>query len=63
MSNILYTKVMRPKVRKNNIKRELLEKKVSYIKEHKITIIKGAAAVGKSTLVSLYLEKSHEKSC
>ncbi len=63
MNNILYTKIMRPKVRKNNIKRELLEKKVSYIKEHKITIIKGAAAVGKSTLVSLYLEESHEKSC
>ncbi|MHC1685773.1 MAG: LuxR C-terminal-related transcriptional regulator [Clostridiaceae bacterium] len=59
---ILYTKLIRPKVRKNNIKRKSLNEKIKEMKNHKITIISGGAAVGKSTLVSSYLENTKENS-
>ncbi|MDS0525872.1 LuxR C-terminal-related transcriptional regulator [Clostridium sp. SHJSY1] len=57
MKNILYTRLIRPK-NKNSISRnEKLQDKINEISENKLTIISGGAAVGKSTLISEYVQK------
>jgi ATP-dependent transcriptional regulator len=58
LKSILYTKLLRPKVRKNNIKRAQLDAKIAELLNYKLTVISGSAAVGKSTLMSSYLEES-----
>lgn len=57
MKNILYTRLIRPK-NKNLIHRnEELQNKLNTISENKLTVVKGGAAVGKSTLISSYIEE------
>jgi ATP-dependent transcriptional regulator len=55
MKNILYTRLIRPKS-KNVLKiNENLQYKLDLIEDNKLTVVKGGAAVGKSTLISNYI--------
>lgn len=55
MKNILYTRLIRPK-NKNVINRNKnIQEKLNGIYENKLTVVKGGAAVGKSTLISNYI--------
>lgn len=70
MKNILYTKLLRPKS-KSLVRRNFnIEDKISRIKDNKITVVEGGAAVGKSSLISNYIASkssymwlSLDKSC
>lgn len=56
------TKLKMPVPRKNYIKREKLSSKLENILDYKVTLIKGAAASGKTTLVTSFIkEKNFEK--
>ncbi|OPJ63323.1 LuxR C-terminal-related transcriptional regulator [Clostridium chromiireducens] len=57
MKNILYTRLIRPKSKIDNIFRrnQNIQNKLNAITENKLTVVKGGAAVGKSTLISDYV--------
>lgn len=59
MKNILHTRLIRPKskniIRRNNN----IESKLSEILNNKLTVVKGGAAVGKSSLISSYIENKN----
>jgi len=57
MKNILYTRLIRPKSKNDNIlhRNKNMQNKLSAISENKLTVVKGGAAAGKSTLISDYI--------
>ncbi|GKX67154.1 LuxR C-terminal-related transcriptional regulator [Inconstantimicrobium mannanitabidum] len=57
MKNIVYTRLIRPKNKKNNIVRNLLNNKIKEIVNSRVTIVKGGPAAGKTTLISAYLQE------
>jgi LuxR family maltose regulon positive regulatory protein len=59
VKSILYTRLIRPK-NKNLIPRnEKLQDKLKAISENKLIVVKGGAAVGKSTLISSYIQEKN----
>jgi LuxR family maltose regulon positive regulatory protein len=58
MKNILNTRLIRPKNKGNIITRKDLNEKLEDIINKKLTIVSGGPAVGKTTLISMYLENS-----
>lgn len=55
MKNILYTKLIRPKSKNVLHRNKNIQDKLNAILENKLTVVKGGAAVGKSTLISNYM--------
>lgn len=55
MKNILYTRLIRPKSKNVLQRNEKLQYKLDLIEDNKLTVVKGGAAVGKSTLISNYI--------
>jgi ATP-dependent transcriptional regulator len=55
MKNILYTRLIRPKSKNVLHRNENLQYKLDLIEDNKLTVVKGGAAVGKSTLISNYI--------
>ncbi|MDT8718950.1 hypothetical protein IAI10_20055 [Clostridium sp. 19966] len=61
---LIATKLKMPLPRKNYIKRERLINQLAAIEDYKITIIKGAAASGKTTLITgFFKEKANDNVC
>lgn len=57
MKNILYTRLIRPKSKNIIHRNKKLQDKLNAISENKLTVVKGGAAVGKSTLISTYFQE------
>ena len=55
MKNILYTRLIRPKSKNILHRNKNIQDKLNAILENKLTVVKGGAAVGKSTLISSYI--------
>ncbi|EKQ56763.1 MULTISPECIES: LuxR C-terminal-related transcriptional regulator [unclassified Clostridium] len=56
MKNILYTRLIRPKNKSYVLRRnQSIESKLNSILKNKLTLVKGGAAVGKSTLISSFI--------
>lgn len=55
MKNILYTRLIRPKSKRVINRNKNLQNKLNDISENKLTVVKGGAAVGKSTIISNYI--------
>ncbi|MDR3598609.1 LuxR C-terminal-related transcriptional regulator [Clostridium sp.] len=55
MKNILYTRLIRPKSENMLHRNKDIQDKLDGILENKLTVVKGGAAVGKSTLISNYI--------
>ena len=55
MRNILYTRLIRPKSKDILHRNKNIQDKLNAILENKLTVVKGGAAVGKSTLISSYI--------
>ena len=55
MKSILYTRLIRPKSKNVLQRNENLQYKLDSIVDNKLTVVKGGAAVGKSTLISNYI--------
>ena len=55
MKNILYTRLIRPKSKNVLHRNKNIQDKLNCILENKLTVVKGGAAVGKSTLISSYI--------
>ncbi|MFT8352856.1 LuxR C-terminal-related transcriptional regulator [Clostridium saccharoperbutylacetonicum] len=56
MKNILYTRLIRPKSKNMLHRNKNIQDKLLSIEENKLAVVKGGAAVGKSTLISNYIE-------
>lgn len=57
MKNILYTRLIRPKSESMIYRNKNIQDKLDSIQENKLTVVKGGAAVGKSTLISNFVGK------
>ena len=57
---LIATKIKMPSPRRNYIRREVLFHKLEQIGAHKVTLIKGAAASGKTTLLTSYLQENND---
>lgn len=55
MKNILYTRLMRPKSRNNDVRRNNMQNIISELENSKVALVKGGPAVGKSTFISNYV--------
>lgn len=55
MKNILYTRLIRPKSKNVLHRNRNIQDKLNNISNNKLTVVKGGAAVGKSTLISNYI--------
>ncbi len=55
MKSILYTRLIRPKSKNILHRNKNIQDKLNCILENKLTVVKGGAAVGKSTLISSYI--------
>lgn len=55
MRNILYTRLIRPKSKNIISRNSKIENKLNSILENKLTVVKGGAAVGKSMLISSFV--------
>ncbi len=60
---LIATKIRMPSPRRNYIRREALFHKLEQIGAHKVTLIKGAAASGKTTLLTSFLHESDALRC
>jgi LuxR family maltose regulon positive regulatory protein len=56
LKNILYTRLLRPKSKNVLHRNKNIQDKLEAISENRLTVVKGGAAVGKSTLISSYIQ-------
>lgn len=59
--NFIKTKLIVPLPRKNYVRRKKLESELNNISDYKVAVVKGAAASGKSTLISSFIKDKNLK--